>query len=129
MDLRRSWDATNYFFRVLLVPLVIYALHAIWNGPPPQTQQFLHAFAIWNLLVSLGATVRFFYVSNLDVKQIQEIIHTLLAFTVLGVLEPIRQNARRPLTILALSSSPLILLPRDEISSHSLARHPAKPTS
>ncbi|KJZ76018.1 hypothetical protein HIM_04474 [Hirsutella minnesotensis 3608] len=46
------------------------------------------------LLVPLGAATRLFRVPNMDVERFQWVIHVLLAFTALGVVEPPQQNRR-----------------------------------
>jgi uncharacterized membrane protein HdeD (DUF308 family) len=90
---------------ILLIPLGAYAFYFVGSGPHGHMQcswkcRYLHLWTTSCLLVSLGAAARAFYEYNhgqeqaTDWKQIG-VIHTLLAFTVLGALEPIRQNVSR----------------------------------
>ena len=82
-------------FRLLLAPLAVYALRTVWYGPQSQPQRF-SVVATWCLLVSLRATIEYFRVPSLDTRPIRGFIHALFSFTVLGVLEPIRQNVSWP---------------------------------
>lgn len=79
-------------FQLPLIFLGAYAVYIIWRGPYRRSWPSLHLVATACLLISLGAATRYVHVPGHDVKQIEGVIHTLLAFSTLGALEPIRQN-------------------------------------
>ncbi|KAK3995923.1 hypothetical protein QBC44DRAFT_386913 [Cladorrhinum sp. PSN332] len=86
---------------LLFVPSATYALHAIWKGPSNQLSTsssrppLLHVLTTWCLLTSLGHLVQYMHLPTAPAegtRWIRVLIHTCLAFNILGILEPIRQN-------------------------------------
>ncbi|KAM4060339.1 hypothetical protein HRG_002085 [Hirsutella rhossiliensis] len=77
----------------------------IWDGPYRQPPRLVRLVSTGCLLVSLGAATRHFQVPHVDLERIEWAVHVLLAFTVLGLVEPVRQN-RRELQPYFIVSSP-----------------------
>ena len=91
-----GWDEA--IFRKLIVPLGAYAVHLIWAGPRLRSRSWhlLYFAATGCLMVSMGAVAESFFIPRGCVKQIKGAIHTLLDFSTVGTLEPVRQNVSRP---------------------------------
>lgn len=69
------------------------AVLQVWDGPHRQPPRLVRLVSTGCLLVSLGAATRHFQVPDVDVARFECVVHALLAFTVLGIVEPIRRNA------------------------------------
>ncbi|KAK5652317.1 hypothetical protein OQA88_10667 [Cercophora sp. LCS_1] len=90
-----SYLCADVILHSLLAASTVYALHSLRNGPGhPQTHPRLYFASAGCLLVSLGSLTKYFRAPDLDITPIRSLIHILLAFTALGVLEPLRRNRR-----------------------------------
>ncbi|KAH6889239.1 hypothetical protein B0T10DRAFT_459899 [Thelonectria olida] len=83
-------------FKLALGPLIIYAIYLLWRGPyqdprPLRLDAGCLAF-IGCLSVSLGSVAGDFWLPCPNFKPAKGLIHTILSFSALGMLEPIRQN-------------------------------------
>lgn len=87
-----GWNATN--FRKLLIPLAAYTLYLVYNGPRIRSKSWhiCHFVATGCLMVSLGAIAEYLFIPGVSVTPIKGVIHTILAFSAIGALEPLRQN-------------------------------------
>ncbi|KAK0656299.1 hypothetical protein B0T16DRAFT_33409 [Cercophora newfieldiana] len=87
-------------FRMFLGPLAVLKASTVALGPgPPRCQQvggldplaFLNTFV---LLACLGSLAKYIHLPGLDATPILGLIHALLAFSTLGVIEPVREQTR-----------------------------------
>lgn len=94
---RLGWDQA--LLRKLLIPLGAYAVYQIWSGPRPCTrgQNLCHIAATGLLTVLLGSVAELFFLPNAAPGQLRAPAHALLAFSAVGLLEPIRQNVSHSL--------------------------------
>lgn len=81
------------FLESILVLTGSDAIFQFWDGPHRQPPRLVRLLSTGCLLVSLGAATRHFEAPHIDLEHLQWIVHLLLAFTVLAVVESIRQNA------------------------------------
>ncbi|KAH7011836.1 hypothetical protein EDB80DRAFT_891603 [Ilyonectria destructans] len=108
-----GWNEAN--FRKLLVPLAAYTLYLVYTGPRIRSKPWhiCHFAAIGCLVVSLGAITEYFFIPGVSVTPIKGVIHTILAFSAIGALEPLRQN-RKDIEPCGAIGSIMILGPRIE---------------
>lgn len=89
---------TTPWRRAVFQSYVIYFLAEksifIWVGPTPDWEPWYFAMT-GGLLTFIGALLSDFIDNDPRGVALARVIHVLLAFTILGVLEPIRQNVSR----------------------------------
>ncbi|KHN99761.1 uncharacterized protein MAM_02614 [Metarhizium album ARSEF 1941] len=78
--------------QALLVPLLVFFVTLVVQGPSPQPWPRLYYVASSVLLVALGSLSRYFRMSSAGSMQPSSFVHCCVAFEVVGVLESIRQD-------------------------------------
>lgn len=79
-------------FQALLVPLLVFFVTLVVQGPFPEPWPRHYYLASGALLVSLGSVSRYFYIPSVGVIQPNSFVHCCLAFEVAGTLESVRQD-------------------------------------
>ncbi|KJK74789.1 hypothetical protein H634G_09833 [Metarhizium anisopliae BRIP 53293] len=79
-------------FQALLVPLLVFFVTLVVQGPCPEPWPRLYYIASGALLVSLGSVSRYFYIPSVGVIQPNNFVHCCVAFEVAGTLESVRQD-------------------------------------
>lgn len=85
-------------FQAIILPSLAAQIIFIWTGPSPKWMGVMAPCYIVMtscLLTSVGASISDFDDNDPRGVALTRAIHVLLAYTILGVLEPIRQNVRR----------------------------------
>lgn len=78
--------------QALLVPLLVFFVTLVVQGPCPGPWPRFYYIASSVLLVSLGSVSRYFYIPSVGVIQPNSFVHCCLAFEVAGTLESLRQD-------------------------------------
>lgn len=109
-------------FQALLVPLLVFFVTLVVQGPCPEPWPRLYYIASGALLVSLGSVSRYFYIPSVGVIQPNNFVHCCVAFEVAGTLESVRQDVSE-------AGSPTIYMAQSRSNLHVSQRQDIEPCS